>query len=428
MESDRPISPGLSWYETTVETRPGFAPLDGSRKADVVVIGGGFTGLSAAFHLARNGADVVVVEAGRIADGASGRNGGQLGTGQRQWPEELERELGLERSRALFDLAEAAKAHLLEFAKENNIEIDFVAGQMSVAHKRRYLDGYRAHADILAERYGYPHIHFMDRTETEERLGSNRYFGGVYDKGTGHINPLKLALGTARAARQAGAMIFEGTEATGIHCENGIITVETPTGTITARDCLLAVNAYRGRLEKTSASHVMPVGSFIGATEPLGTESGVLPGGESVDDSRFVIRYFRKSRDGRLLFGGREIYSTNNPDSLKDQMRRQIADTYPQLSDVNITHAWGGYVAITMPRKPFVREVMPHVIYAGGYSGHGVMLSNFTGRLYAETVAGDRSRLKLLEELRIPAFPGGDKFREALLFLALNWFALRDRF
>ena len=149
--------------------------------------------------------------------------------------------------------------------------------------------------------------------------------------------------------------------------------------------------------------------------------------GEAVDDSRFVVRYFRKSTDGRLLFGGREIYAVNDPKDIHIHIRRQITEIYPALKDVEITHGWGGYVGITVPRKPFVREVMPNVISAGGYSGHGVMLSNFMGKLYAETVAGNRDRLKLFEELNIPAFPGGSRFRSALLFLALNWYALRDR-
>jgi gamma-glutamylputrescine oxidase len=147
-----------------------------------------------------------------------------------------------------------------------------------------------------------------------------------------------------------------------------------------------------------------------------------------VDDSRFVVRYFRKSKDGRLLFGGREIYTVDNPSDITAHIRRQITEIYPALKDVEITHGWGGFVGITMPRLPYVREVMPNVIFAGGYSGHGVMLSNFVGKLYAETVAGNRDRLKLFEELKIPAFPGGRRFRSALLFLALNWFALRDRF
>lgn len=427
MPYQSPISPGFSWYEETVGPRPVYPELDGDRRADVVVIGGGFTGLSAAAHLAKTGASVALIEAHRFGDGASGRNGGQLGTGQRAWAEELEAEYGLTRAKALFGIAEEAKAHLLEFTVTNDIDIDYMPGQMSVVHKKRYLDDYRRHAEIMATRFDYPHISFMDAAETARRLGSTRYFGGTRDTGTGHIHPLKLVVGTARVAAAAGAALFERTKATGISANGGKVIVTTPTGTITAAKGLVAVNAYGGPLEPVSAAHVMPIGSFIGATVPLGVDSPVISGGESVDDSRFVVRYFRKSRDGRLLFGGREIYAVKDPKDIHIAIRRQIAEIYPELKDVEITHGWGGYVGITMPRKPFVREVMPNVISAGGYSGHGVMLSNFMGKLYAEAVAGNRDRLKLFEELKIPAFPGGRRLRSPLLFLALNWYALRDR-
>ena len=427
MPYQSPISPGISWYEDTAGERPQYPALDGDRRADVVVIGGGFTGLSAAAHLAKSGADVALIDANRFGDGASGRNGGQLGTGHRTSLDELEAELGWTRAKALFDLAEEAKAHLLEFAAVNGIDIDFMPGQLSVAHKRRYVDDYRKYADYMRERANYPYISFMDAKETAERLGSTHYFGGTRDTGTGHIHPLKLTIGTARVAAEAGAHLFENTRATGIASSGGKVRVTTPSGTIAADKGLIAVNAYGGNLEPTSAAHVMPIGSFIGATIPLGTDSPVLPGGEAVDDSRFVVRYFRKSRDGRLLFGGREIYTVKDPRDIHIHIRRQIAEIYPALKDIEITHGWGGFVGITVPRKPFVREVMPGVISAGGYSGHGVMLSNFVGKLYAETVAGNRDRLKLFEDLKIPAFPGGTRFRAPLLFLALNWYALRDR-
>ncbi|MBZ9985256.1 MULTISPECIES: FAD-binding oxidoreductase [unclassified Mesorhizobium] len=427
MPYQSPISPGRSWYEDTAGLRPEYPVLDGDRSCDVVIVGGGFTGLSATVHLAKAGSNVVLIEAYRFGDGASGRNGGQLGTGQRAWAEELEAEYGFSRAKALFDLAEEAKAHLLEFAAANQIDIDYMPGQLSVAHKPRYVDDYKAHAEIMASRFSYPHISFMDATETAQRLGSTAYFGGTRDTGTGHIHPMKLVIGTARAAAQAGARLFEATPSTGIVSSGGTVKVSTARGTITAQKCLIAVNAYGGTLEPVSAAHIMPIGSFIGATVPLGADSNVLPGGEAVDDSRFVVRYFRKSRDGRLLFGGREVYGVNDPKDIHIHIRRQIAELYPALRDVEITHGWGGYVGITVPRKPFVREVMPNVISAGGYSGHGVMLSNFFGKLYAETVAGNRDRLKLIEDLKIPPFPGGRRLRAPLLFLALNWFALRDR-
>ncbi|MER8446977.1 FAD-binding oxidoreductase [Mesorhizobium sp. M1066] len=427
MPYQSPISPGRSWYEDTAGPRPEYPALDGDRACDVVIVGGGFTGLSAAAHLAKAGTNVVLIDAYRFGDGASGRNGGQLGTGQRAWAEDLEAEYGLARAKALFDLAEEAKAHLLEFTAANQIDIDYMPGQLSVAHKPRYVDDYKAHAEIMASRFSYPHISFMDARETAERLGSTAYFGGTRDTGTGHIHPMKLVIGTARVAALAGAQLFEGTPSTGIMSSGGKVKVSTPRGTVTAQKCLIAVNAYGGALEPVSAAHIMPIGSFIGATVPLGADSNVLPGGEAVDDSRFVVRYFRRSKDGRLLFGGREVYGVNDPKDIHIHIRRQIAELYPALGDVEITHGWGGYVGITVPRKPFVREVMPNVISAGGYSGHGVMLSNYFGKLYAETVAGNRDRLKLIENLKIPPFPGGRRFRTPLLFLALNWFALRDR-
>jgi len=427
MNYQSPISPGRSWYEDTAGPRPEYPALDGDISCDVAIVGGGFTGLSAAAHLAKAGTNVVLIEAHRFGDGASGRNGGQMGTGQRAWAEELESEYGFSRAKALFDLAEEAKSHLLDFAAANAIEIDYVPGQLSVAHKPRYVDDYKAHAEVMATRFNYPHLTFMDAKEAAERLGSTAYFGGTRDTGTGHIHPLKLVIGTARVATQAGAQLFERTSSTGITSTGGKVRIATPRGTITASKCLIGVNAYGGSLEPVSAAHIMPIGSFIGATVPLGADSKVLPGGEAVDDSRFVVRYFRKSTDGRLLFGGREIYAVKDPKDIHIHIRRQIAEIYPALREVEITHGWGGYVGITMPRKPFVREVMPNVISAGGYSGHGVMLSNFFGKLYAETVAGNRDRLRLIEDLNIPPFPGGRRFRAPLLFLALNWYALRDR-
>ncbi len=422
-----PIAPGLSWYQASVDARPTYPSLDGSQSVDVTIIGGGYTGLQAAYSLAAAGISVALIEGGHFGDGGSGRNGGQLGTGQRWWPEEAEKELGYERSRLLFDMAENAKRHLLDFATLHGIDIDYMPGQLNVSHKPGYERDYRANAEIAAERYGYPHVTFMDKAETAERVGTKDYYCGVRDTGTGHIHPLKLLIGLAKVAKAAGAGIYENTKATAIRREGGKIQVETPKGTLTSDRLLIATNAYVGDLEPVTSAHVMPIGSFIAATEPLDAFPHVIPGMEAVCDSRFVVRYFRKSKDNRLLFGGREVYSSKDPSDTAEAIRSQIVTTYPALKDVRITHAWGGNVGITLPRRPFVREVMPGVTAIGGYSGHGVMLSNYCGRLYAEMVAGRSSELDALAELDIPAFPGGHAMRKPLLFLALTWFALRDR-
>ena len=422
-----PIAPGISWYQSTVSERPEYPPLDGSKTVDVAIIGGGFTGLQAAFNLATAGLSVVVIEGCRIGDGASGRNGGQMGTGQRWYPEELEAELGYERSKALFDLAENAKKYVLSFAETHGIDMEFMPGQMNVSHKPGHDKEYQRTVEIAATRYGYPHLAFMDDKETAERVGSKRFFCGVRDSGTGHIHPLKLIVGLARAASAAGAAIHEMTKASSIRQSGGKTLIDTPTGTITADKVLIATNAYIGNLEPVTAAHVMPIRSFIGATVPLDKFPSVIPGKESIADSRFVVRYWRRTRDGRLLFGGREAYTSDTPRDISTHIRRQIAEIYPELQDIEITHAWGGSVGITLPRKPFAREVMPGVISIGGYSGHGVMLSNYCGKLYADMVTGKGRELDHLLDLKIPPFPGGARLRSPLLFLALTWYALRDR-
>lgn len=422
-----PIAPGISWYQSTVTERPDYPALDGSKIVDVAIVGGGFTGLQAAFNLATAGLSVVVIEGCRIGDGASGRNGGQMGTGQRWYPEELEAELGYERSKALFDLAENAKKYVLSFAETHGIDMEFMPGQMNVSHKPGHDKEYQRTAEIAATRYGYPHLSFMDGRETAERVGSKRFFCGVRDGGTGHIHPLKLVVGLARAASAAGAAIHEMTKASSIRQSGGKTLIDTPTGTITADKVLIATNAYIGNLEPVTSAHVMPIRSFIGATVPLDRFPSVIPGKESIADSRFVVRYWRRTRDDRLLFGGREAYTSDTPRDISTHIRRQIAEIYPELKDIEITHGWGGSVGITMPRKPFAREVMPGVISIGGYSGHGVMLSNYCGKLYADMVTGKGRELDHLLDLKIPPFPGGAKFRSPLLFLALTWYALRDK-
>ncbi|MBP1853180.1 NAD(P)/FAD-dependent oxidoreductase [Rhizobium halophytocola] len=422
-----PIAPGISLYQETAGERPAYPALDGSKTTSVAIIGGGFTGLQAAVTLAAAGTPVVLIDGARFGDGASGRNGGQMGTGQRAYPDELEEELGFERSKALFDLAENAKRHLLDFATANAIDIDYMPGQLNVEHKPGNEKDYRETVETMATRYGYPHISYMDREETAMRVGSTHYHCGTRDVGTGHIHPLKLLIGLAKAAKAAGADLYEMTKATALRQASGKTIIETANGTITAERVLIATNGYIGDLEPVTAAHVMPIRSFIGATVPLDAFPSVIPGSEAIADSRFVVRYWRKTKDGRLLFGGREAYTSDTPRDISIHIRRQIAELYPALENIEISHGWGGSVAITMPRKPFAREVMPGVTSIGGYSGHGVMLSNYCGKLWADQVLGRSTELDLLKDLKVGAFPGGAALRKPLLFLALTWYAMRDR-
>lgn len=423
-----PISPGVAWYQESIGDRPEYAAMDGSRTVDVAIIGGGFTGLQAAYNLAKAGVSVALIEGYRFGDGASGRNGGQFGTGQRAWPDELEEQIGFERSKALFDLAEGAKHYLLDFARDNAIDMDFLPGQLNVLHKPGYEKTYRKSVEAMVSRYGYSHVSFMEKAETADRLGSDHYHFGVRDTGTGHVHPLKLLVGLAKAAKAASAQIFEMTPALSINQTGGKTLIETPAGTLTANRVLIATNAHIGNLEPVTSAHVMPIRSFIGATVPLDDFPAIIPGKEAIADSRFVVRYFRKTPDNRLLFGGREAYTADSPRDISRHIRKQIAEIYPALGNIGMTHAWGGSVGITLTRQPFVREVMPGVMSIGGYSGHGVMLSNYCGKLYADMIVDKDRALEQFAALNVPSFPGGRTLRAPLLFLALSWYALRDRF
>ncbi|OLL52199.1 NAD(P)/FAD-dependent oxidoreductase [Bartonella henselae] len=421
------ISPEISWYEDTLEERPSYPFFDGQKQCDVVIIGGGFTGLSAAYHLSKAGVNVVLCEASRFGDGASGRNGGQLGTGQRQWVETLEKQYGFERSKALFDLAEEAKRDILSWCAMPDCQCDFMEGQLSVIHKKREVISYQRHVELM-QRYGYYDLSFMDKDETAKRLGSSFYYGGLYDAHTGHINPLKLVVWLAKKAKNAGAKLYEKTKVTAVNRKGSHWIVITERGKIMAEHVLLATNAYKLGFQRFVEKNIVSIRSYIGATEPLSKESPILLGDESVDDSRFMVRYFRKSVDNRLLFGGVESYDNRHPADLEERIQRQIAEIYPHLKSINLTHCWGATVAITVERMPYVRQLLPGMIYCGGYSGHGVMLAPFMGKLYAEWLTGKHERFAYFQSLKISSFPGGKMLRYPLIFFAMHWFSLMDHF
>ena len=425
-KNDRPGAYPESWYAASAEIPEGRPSLEGDSRKDVAIVGAGFTGLCAAIELSKQGFSVVVLDAHRVGFGASGRNGGQVWSGFRQSQIWLENKLGDHVARAFWDMSEAAKdqvrRNVAGFAPEARYTPGLIAGTYDEAETREW----REEVEFIERHYGYSDATILDRTGIQSIVKTERYIGGIFDKGAGHIHPLRYAFGLAKAAEDAGAQILELTEATGI--EDGTpCRVVTPKGTITADHVILAGNGYMTDLVPEVAAQVMPINSFIGATEPLADPTAVLAKDVAVGDSKFVVNYFRLSEDGRLLFGGREAYSLGFPQDIGTALHRRMCSLFPQLQGARFTHVWGGTLGITMTRMPLVARVGRNVLNASGFSGQGVALSGFAGTVVAQAIAGQAGRFDLLSSVPMGRFPGGPGFRAPLLTLAMTWFSLRDR-
>lgn len=425
--NDRPGQYPASWYAATAHELAPFPQLAGPVRADVCVVGAGYTGLSAALHLAEAGLDVVLLEAHRVGFGASGRNGGQLGSGQRVTQDALEKTVGDAEAAKLWHLGEDAKDLVKDLIARHGIDCDLKPGVAWAGSSRGDVRHLHDYAEHLRDRYGYDQIETLDQQAFHALCPSPDYRGGVVDWGAGHLHPLNFALGLARAARDAGVRIFERTEVQDIE-QGQPARVRCARGAVTADHVVLACNGYLGGLNRQVAERVMPINNFIVATEPLGEDTArVLTRDIAVADSRFVVNYFRLTGDGRLLFGGGESYGYRFPADIAALVRKPMSQIYPHLRDVRIDYAWGGTLAITMKRLPYLARVAPNVLSASGYSGHGVGTATHAGLLMALAVRGEAEGFDTLARLPAPAFPGGPALRSPLLALAMSWFALRDR-
>jgi gamma-glutamylputrescine oxidase len=381
-----------SWYVASAGIPPLRPAMDGDAEADVAILGAGYTGLSAALTLAERGYKVVVLEAHRAGFGASGRNGGQVGTGFNKSQRWLEARVGDNRARALWDMAEAAKAQVRDWSARHAPDARYTPGVAHGEYSATEAKSVRAEVEHLATRYGYDSIEVLPEDALRAIVKTPLYRGGILDMGAGHLHPMRYALGLARAAEAAGATIHEHTEVTGID-HGATVTFRTPHGRLRARHAILAGNGYLPLIDRRVAARVMPINSFIAATEPLGDRAAeVLTRDIAVADSKFVVNYYRLSEDRRLLFGGRESYTLGFPTDIVTALRHRMETLFPQLKGVGIDHVWGGTLAITMTRLPFVSRVAPNVLNASGFSGHGVALSGFAGRVMAEAIAGQSER------------------------------------
>lgn len=417
-----------SYYAASANPAPSRSALEGDLRADVCVVGGGFTGVSTALHLAERGYQVVLLEANRIGWGASGRNGGQICTAYSSGMEPIRDRLGAGDAKELFDLAEEAKGLLRERIERHKIDCDLASGYFFGAVKPRQLADLRHMYRSWTEDYGYPRLILAETNqEVRDHVGTAAYIGGLLDPGAGHLHPLNYCLGLAAAAEQAGVRLFEDSPVTRIELgpEAQAVTAE---GVVRASYLVLCTNAYLGDLVPKMRQKIMPVSTYVAATQPLGANRAkfLIPGDAAVADCNFALNYFRRSADHRLLFGGGVSYTNLMPPNLPGSMRSKMLQVFPDLDDATFDFVWGGKVAITVERTPHFGRLGANVYFAQGFSGHGVALTGLAGKVIAEAVAGDAERFDLFTRLPHTTFPGGRMFRTPSLALAMLWYRMRD--
>ena len=424
--NDRPGEYPTSYYAATAEPVAKQPALSGETRADVCVIGGGYMGLSTALHLAERGYSVVLVEAQRVGFGASGRNGGQVSADQRLDQQELEAMVGETQARQLWFIAQDSAELVKSLAAKHEINIGWRDGVIHAMHRARMVQETHEYADFLNQKYNYNKIRPMDRDEMRATVRSDAYHGGTLDMGSGHIHPLRYALGLARACLQAGVMIYEQSRVTDIH-EGSPATVKTEQGQVVADYVVLGCNGYLGRMQKHVAARVMPINNFIAATEPLDDPDAVLRDGYAVADSKFVINYFRLSEDNRMLFGGGESYGYKFPADIAATVRKPMAEIFPQLANARIDYAWGGTLGITLNRMPHFERLSGNILSLSGFSGQGVAMATMAGKIAAEAIAGQAEKFDLMANVPTHRFPGGATLRWPLLVLAMVWYGMLDR-
>ncbi len=415
-----------SYYAATRNHSTDYPTLHGEQHADVVVVGGGFTGVSAALHLVERGYSVALIEENRIGWGASGRNGGQLIDGFVEI-DKIEKRFGAGAADIARQMGLECRDIVVEIVKKHSIDCDLKFGYLDLALCQSDIDYFHETIEEK-QRTNYPHeCHFVPKAELHDYIGSDIYSGGLANSGNGHLHPLNLCIGEARAAAELGARIFEQSRVTRIkHGEKPVI--ETAQGRITAGNIVLAGNAYLGRLEPKLRGAAIPAGSYMIATEPLSADvaAELLPKDMACCDQRSVLDYFRLSSDKRMLFGGFCNYSGRDPKDIGASLGPKMHKVFPQLKNARIDFEWGGNIAISVNRIPQLGRIHGNTYYAQGYSGHGVAPTHLAGKVLADIIAGDSEQFDVFSKVRHLRLPGGKFFANPALALGMMYYRLKD--
>jgi gamma-glutamylputrescine oxidase len=420
-----------SYYAASAHPVPDRGELENSVDCDVCVVGGGIAGCSTALHLAEAGYNVVLLEEYRVGWGASGRSGAQAIHGVASGQSKLERLIGAAAARTVWDVSLEGLALMKQLIARHQIECDWVDGYMLTALKKQHLEELQSELDELQNKLGYSSVRYIPRAELCSILGTTRYVGALYDSNSGHLHPLNYTAGLAGAAERAGTRIFEGTRALGFRQASGgrgaTVRVRTARGEVRAHDLVLCGNVYLGDTAPALAAKIIAIGSHIVATEPLGEDRArqLIGNNAAVCDMNWVLDYYRRSADHRLLFGGRLNHSGFGSFDAASATRQRMLKVFPQLADVRLEYSWGGHVDVTLNRAPNFGRLASNIYYLQGFSGHGIALTSIAGKLVAQAIAGTAERFDVFARIPHRSLPSAALRRPALA-LAMFYYWLKD--
>ena len=416
-----------SYYAASANPAPQRPALEGSIETDVCVVGAGYSGLSTALHLAEKGHKVTILEGASVGWGASGRNGGQIVNGLNASLQTIENRYGSEIGAFVGKLVQEGGKIIRARVENYNIQCDLKEKNLFAVFSASQMRELEA-KEALWRKHGMDDHELLDREAMRQHVGSSAYFGGMIDHSGAHMHPLNLCLGEAAAVEQNGGVIYEMSPVISVDHAADTPTVKTALGEVRCQTLVLCGNAYLGGIVRPLTPRVMPVSTQIIATEPLGEDlaNELLPTDLCVEDTRYVLDYYRLSADKRLLFGGGTVYGGTDPAGIETKLRANMEKIYPQLKGVKVDFAWSGNFALSFSRVPQMGKLGPNTFFAHGYSGHGVTGSHLFGRILAEAIDGDTSRFDIFAKVRWFPFPGGRMFREQYCMVGSWWYALRD--
>ncbi|MDD9899537.1 MAG: FAD-binding oxidoreductase [Alphaproteobacteria bacterium] len=411
------------WYSLTANRLlMTLGPLKGEVNCDVCIVGGGFTGLSAALELSEKGMSVILLEAGDIAGGGSGRNGGQIIRGFDKSPDDLITLFGKDDAKTLCNMTLEGLALILQRIARHDIKCDLKFGHLTTALNKKHAKQLKQSRDEW-DRIGHTDLEYIDKTRTQSLVASEHYIGGLFDPKGAHIHPVNYALGIAQAAQKAGCKIYDQTTVTEI-IPGKTPRVITKDGAVTAQHVILA-GATNIKGAETMRYRTLNATAHMIATEPLKDKGkSIVPGDIAVCDSNFVMNYFRLSDDGRVLFGGNCLYHGKNPVGEDLKLRTRLGKIFPRLSSIPLEHCWHGTLNLTLNRLPAIGRMGNNIYYAHGFGGHGIIATNIAGKVIAEAVAGTAGRMDLFEKIKHRSIPSVVKY--PLFMLGVTWYRLRD--